>query len=84
MPIIESSIQRVRLTKKQHDRNEPQRSAYRTAVKRFVKAAKKAGSDDTAELYKQVSSAIDRAHSKGLIKKNKASRQKSRLAKYVK
>ncbi|MBS9334882.1 30S ribosomal protein S20 [Fructobacillus sp. M1-13] len=83
MPIIESSIQRVRLSKKQHDRNEPQRSAYRTAVKRFVKAAK-AGSDDTAELYKQVSSAIDRAHSKGLIKKNKASRQKSRLAKYVK
>lgn len=83
MPIIESSIQRVRLTKKQHDRNEPQRSAYRTAVKRFVKAAK-AGSDDTAELYKKVSSAIDRAHSKGLIKKNKASRQKSRLAKYVK
>ncbi|MDD9138256.1 MULTISPECIES: 30S ribosomal protein S20 [Fructobacillus] len=83
MPIIESSIQRVRLTKKQHDRNEPQRSAYRTAVKRFVKAAN-AGSEDTAELYKQVSSAIDRAHSKGLIKKNKASRQKSRLAKYVK
>ncbi|MBS9339193.1 30S ribosomal protein S20 [Fructobacillus sp. M2-14] len=83
MPIIESSIQRVRLTKKQHDRNEPQRSAYRTAVKRFVKAAKN-GSADTAELYKQVSSAIDRAHSKGLIKKNKASRQKSRLAKYVK
>ena len=33
MPVIESAIQRVRLTKKQHDRNEPQLSAYRTAVK---------------------------------------------------
>ncbi|MDF7636746.1 30S ribosomal protein S20 [Leuconostocaceae bacterium ESL0958] len=83
MPIIESSIQRVRLSTKQHDRNEPQRSAYRTAVKRFLKAAK-ADSADAADLYKQASSAIDRAYSKGLIKKNKASRQKSRLAKYLK
>ncbi|MCK8604712.1 30S ribosomal protein S20 [Leuconostoc citreum] len=83
MPVIESAIQRVRLTKKQHDRNEPQASAYRTAVKRFEKAAA-AGKDNLAELYKIASSAIDRAHSKGLIKKNKASREKSRLAKYVK
>lgn len=83
MPVIESAIQRVRLTKKQHDRNEPQLSAYRTAVKKFEKAAA-AGTDNLAELYKAASSAIDHAHSKGLIKKNKASREKSRLAKYVK
>ena len=83
MPFIESAIQRVRLTKKQHDRNEPQISAYRTAVKRFEKAAA-AGQDNLAELYKTASSAIDHAYSKGLIKKNKASREKSRLAKYVK
>lgn len=37
MPVIESAIQRVRLTKKQHDRNEPQLSAYRTAVKSLKK-----------------------------------------------
>ena len=28
MPVIESAIQRVRLTKKQHDRNEPQPVSY--------------------------------------------------------
>ena len=83
MPVIESAIQRVRLTKKHHDRNEPQLSAFRTAVKKFEKAAA-AGTDNLAELYKAASSAIDHAYSKGLIKKNKASREKSRLAKYVK
>ncbi|MDF7626488.1 30S ribosomal protein S20 [Leuconostocaceae bacterium ESL0723] len=83
MPIIESSIQRVRLSQKQHDRNEPQRSAYRSAVKRFEKAAA-AGSSDLESLYREASAAIDHAYSKGLIKKNKASRQKSRLAKRVK
>ncbi|MDN6491151.1 MAG: 30S ribosomal protein S20 [Leuconostoc sp.] len=83
MPVIESAIQRVRLTKNQHDRNEPQLRAYRTAVKKFEKAAA-AGTDNLAELYKAASSAIDHAYSKGLIKKNKASREKSRLAKYVK
>lgn len=83
MPVIESAIQRVRLTKKQHDRNEPQISAYRTAVKKFEKASV-AGADNLVELYKAASSAIDHAYSKGLIKKNKASREKSRLAKYVK
>nr|MWN21553.1 30S ribosomal protein S20 [Leuconostoc lactis] len=69
--------------KKQHDRNEPQISAYRTAVKRFEKAAA-AGQDNLAELYKTASSAIDHAYSKGLIKKNKASREKSRLASLMK
>ncbi|CAK8053674.1 30S ribosomal protein S20 [Eupransor demetentiae] len=82
MPIIESSIQRARLSLKQHDRNEPLRSAYRSTVKRFEKAAAN-GSADLADLYKEASSAIDHAYSKGLIKKNKASRQKSRLAKYL-
>ncbi|CAH1850239.1 30S ribosomal protein S20 [Convivina intestini] len=83
MPIIESSIQRVRLTQKQHDRNEPLRSAYRTTIKRLEKAAA-AGEGDLEKLYREASAAIDHAYSKGLIKKNKASRQKSRLSKYVK
>ena len=83
MPVIESAIQRVRLTTRQHDRNEPQRSAYRTTVKKFEKAAANNG-DNLEELYRAACSAIDRACSKGLIKKNKANRDKSRLAKYVK
>jgi small subunit ribosomal protein S20 len=83
MPVIQSAIQRVRLNKIERERRVPQLSAYRTAVKKFEKAVA-AGDDNLAELYKAASSAIDRAYSKGLIKKNKANRDKSRLAKYVK
>lgn len=83
MPVIESAIQRDRLNKKERARRAPQLAAYRTAVKKFEKAAV-SGEENLVELYRVASSAIDRAYSKGLIKKNKASREKSRLAKYVK
>ncbi|QOD86655.1 30S ribosomal protein S20 [Weissella viridescens] len=79
MPIIESSIQRARLNKVQRERNVQQLSAYRTEVKKFRKAVE-VGSDNANELFVNASSAIDRAASKGLISKNKASRDKSRLS----
>ena len=79
MPIIESSIRRARLNKVQRERNVQQLSAYRTEVKKFRKAVE-AGSDNANELFVNASSAIDRAASKGLISKNKASRDKSRLS----
>lgn len=78
MPIIESSIQRERLTRAQRENRAPQISAYRTAVKNFEKAAA-AGKDNLNELYQKTSSVIDKAQSKNLIKKNKASRDKARL-----
>ena len=53
-------------------------SEMRTAVKKFDKA-KVAGAENLDDLYKAAISAIDRAHSKGLIKANKAARDKSRL-----
>ncbi|MDR0899101.1 MAG: 30S ribosomal protein S20 [Lactobacillaceae bacterium] len=81
MPIIESSIQRVRSNEVAHARRQPQKSAYRAAVKKFEKAAA-AGTADQA-LLQVTSSAIDKAETKGLIKKNKASRDKSRLAKLL-
>lgn len=79
MPIIESSIQRARLNKVQRERNVQQLSAYRTDVKKFRKGAE-AGADNLNELFVNASSAIDRAASKGLISKSKASRDKSRLS----
>lgn len=79
MPIIESSIQRARLNKVQRERNVQQLSAYRTEVKKFRKAVE-AGSDNLQELFANASAAIDRAASKGLIAKNKASRDKSRMS----
>lgn len=84
MPIIKSAIERVRTSEKAEARNASQLSQMRTAIKKFDKA-KLAGADNIDDLYKVAISAIDRAHSKGLIKANKAARDKSRLsARYAK
>ena len=84
MPIIKSAIERVRTSEKAEARNASQLSKMRTAIKKFDKA-KLAGADNLDDLYKSAISAIDRAHSKGLIKANKAARDKSRLsARYAK
>ncbi|MFT8813025.1 30S ribosomal protein S20 [Oenococcus sp.] len=83
MPIIESSIQRERLTKVERAVRIPQISAYRTAVKNFEKAVA-AGADNLESLYRKTSAAIDKAESKSLIKKNKAARDKARLYKLLK
>lgn len=79
MPIIKSAIERVRTNEKAAARNASQMSTMRTAIKKFDKA-KLAGADNVDDLYKSAIAAIDRAHSKGLIKANKAARDKSRLA----
>ena len=79
LPIIKSAIERVKTSAKAEARNASQLSHMRTAIKKFDKA-KLAGEGDLEKLYKDAISAIDRAHSKGLIKANKAARDKSRLS----
>ena len=84
MPIIKSAIERVRVNEKAAARNASQMSTMRTAIKKFDKA-KLAGEGDLDQLYRNAISAIDHAKAKGLIKANKAARDKSRLsARYAK
>lgn len=84
MPIIKSAFKRVRVNEKAEAKNASQKSAMRTAIKKF-ETANVAGADNVEEAFKDAISAIDRAHSKGLIKANKAARDKSRLsARYAK
>ena len=78
MPNIDSAIKRVRTSAKSNELNSTQASTMRTAVKKFL-AAVESGADNTEELYKAASRAIDKAETKGLIHKNKANRDKSRL-----
>ena len=70
---IKSAIKRAELNVKQNAKNSSQRSAMRTAIKEFE-------ANPTEEAFRKVSSVIDKAETKGLIHKNKASRDKSRLA----
>ena len=72
MPIIKSAIKRVKTSEKANSRNSSQLSKMRTAVT--------AGADNIEELYQTAVSAVDKAASKGLIKANKAARDKSRMA----
>lgn len=79
MPIIKSAIKRVKVNEKANAKNAAQLSTMRTAIKKFQKA-KAAGADNTEELFKAAVSAVDTAKAKGLIKANKAARDKSRMA----
>lgn len=79
MPNIESAIKRVRTNERNNKKNSEQLSAMRTAVKKFEKAVE-AKADNAQDLFKEATRAIDMALSKGLIHKNKAAREKSRLA----
>ena len=79
MPIIKSAMNRVKTNEKANVRNTAQLSEMRSAVKKFENA-KTAGADNVEELFNQAVSAVDKAHSKGLIKANKAAGDKSRMA----
>lgn len=83
MPQIKSAIKRVKTQAAANERNAAQLSTMRTAVKKF-KAAQAAGADNASELHVAAVRELDKAASKGLIHKNKANRNKSRLAKLAK
>ena len=70
MANIKSAIKRAELNVKHNEKNSAQKSAMRTAIKAFP----------SEELFRAASSAIDKAETKGLIHKNKASRDKARLS----
>ena len=80
MPNIKSEIKRVDVIEKKTLRNNMIKSEYKTAVKKFENAVLE-GSKDSEKLFKDAVKKIDGACSKGIIKKNTASRKKSNLAK---
>lgn len=64
--------------------NMAQRSAYRTAIKRVLKAVE-AGDKTAAQAMMQSSmSEMDSLAAKGIVHRNKAARQKSRLSARIK
>ena len=83
MPQIKSAIKRVKTQDAARKRRAAQMTELRTAVKKF-KTAQAAGAENASELHVAAAHALDKAASKGLIHKNKASRDKSRLAKLAK
>ncbi|HEV2669844.1 MAG TPA: 30S ribosomal protein S20 [Gemmatimonadales bacterium] len=80
MPKIKSAKKAMRQARSRTIRNKAQRSSLRTALK-HVRAAT---ADTAAGAYALAARVLDRAARKGLIHKNNAARQKSRLAALVK
>ena len=74
---------RIRQTATKTESNRAHVSAMRTAVKRF-RSAVEAGEANVEELFRLAAKEIDSAATKGLIHKNKAARDKSRLARLLK
>ncbi|MBP3951324.1 30S ribosomal protein S20 [Bacillus suaedae] len=80
MPNIKSAIKRVKTNDKRRAQNISVKSALRTAIKNFETKVE-AGDATAAAAYTEAIKKLDKAANKGLIHKNAASRQKSRLAK---
>ena len=80
MPNIKSAVKRVKVSEKKTLRNNMIKSATKTAIKKYEEANENKD-PNTVELLNAAKKQIDHACSKGVIKKNTASRKKSRLDK---
>ncbi len=75
-----SSLKRVRITERRTAINKMRRSRMRTAIKAIRKAMANKDLTLSQSLLPATYSVVDRAAKWGIIKKNTASRYKSRLA----
>ncbi|ATZ21612.1 30S ribosomal protein S20 [Mesoplasma tabanidae] len=78
MPNIKSQKKRVLTNEKSRASNKAIKSEIRTAIKKAL-AAKKDEATDATDLINHAVSLIDKGVKKGILKPNKAAREKSRL-----
>ncbi|WP_038218344.1 30S ribosomal protein S20 [Xenophilus azovorans] len=83
-PRLASGRKRVRQDTHINAANSSLRSKYRTAVKNVDKAVATGDKTKATELFAKAQSVIDTIADKGIFHKNKAARDKSRLAAKVK
>jgi len=81
MPNIKSAKKRVLTSAKKRENNNVVEQRTKTAVKKFVKDVEAGNKKEASEKLNVAIKNIDKAASAGLMHKNKAARQKSRLMK---
>jgi small subunit ribosomal protein S20 len=84
MPITESAKKALRQTKKRRAKNLQKQNDYKKVVKVIARFSKDGKKNDAIKAIPDAYKAIDKAAKVGVIKKNKASRLKSKVAKLVK
>ena len=75
-----SALKRIRSSEAKRNRNRYQAKTTRTFVKKLRSTSKKSEAED---LFKKVSSMLDKLAKRNIIHKNTAANKKSKLAKYV-
>jgi len=83
MPIKKAAFKHLLQTKKQTARNIKVKNQIRFLVKKTRKAFAAKDKNKAAEALKKAIKVLDKAAQKKIIKKNKASRLKSRLSKQL-
>jgi small subunit ribosomal protein S20 len=83
MANTKSAIKRIRQTSRQSAVNRRNRARLRTQVKKLQGDLESSSSENAQKDLPATVSSIDRAVQKGVIKKNKGSRMKSRLTRKV-
>lgn len=78
---ISSAEKRHRQSEDRRIRNKAVKSSVRTSVKRFVAASQKKDMEEASVSLKEMIVKLDSASRKGIVKKNAASRKKSRMQK---
>lgn len=79
MPNIKSARKRVQLSEARNARNKANRSALRTAIKKFDAAAAEGNRTEAENAYKVAVKTVDKSVAKGILHKNNAARRKSAL-----
>lgn len=78
-----SAIKRIRQNERRSARNQQSASRLKTQVRKLKRALQNSDAGSAKELLKPTISVVDRSVQKGVLKKNTASRIKSRLTRRV-
>ena len=79
LPNIKSAKKRVLTSNGRNAQNRTQKTAMRTAIKKFEAAAAEGNRTEAEGAYKVAVAKVDMAASKGLLHKNNASHKKSAM-----
>ena len=79
MPNIKSSKKDVIASKIAYEKNKAEKSALKTAMKKFEAAAAEGNRTEAEGAYKVAVKAVDKAAAKGILHKNNAAHKKSAM-----
>ena len=84
MPITKTAIKALRQSGRRHARNLAKSNAYKKIVKQIKQLVIAGKQADAQKLLSRLYASVDKAAKTNVIKKNKASRIKSRMTKKLK